>query len=106
MTEITLTVMPHHEDALHYMACWSDGEVAVHHIPEVWLDLIPFMVARTLLAWGYDASRLLVVRLEGADYDLLRATIGAAAATPLVNSAAPVKQATQCVFQGRRDHGC
>jgi hypothetical protein len=35
---------------------------------------------------------LLVVRLHGADYELMRAPLGAAAAPPLVNFAPPVKE--------------
>lgn len=104
MNEITITVMPQ-PDSLHYMACWDEGERLFANIPELWLDLTPFMAARQLLEWGYDPNRLLIVRLQGADYELLRATVGAAAATPLVNTAAPVKQATRCVFRETRHGG-
>ena len=69
------------------------GDTLLSHIPEPWLDLMGFLIARRLLEQGYNVNRLLVVRLQGADFDLMRAPLGAAAATPLVNSAAPVKRA-------------
>ncbi|MGA2311886.1 MAG: hypothetical protein ABSF87_05900 [Xanthobacteraceae bacterium] len=90
--DIELTVKPHAEDGLLYAACWPDGDGAVvHHIPEIFLDLVPFLAARQLVDWGYGLDRKLVVRLSGADYDLMRgATLGLAAATPLLNPV-PVK---------------
>ena len=97
MSDIELMVTPHPDDGLLYMACWSDGEPLVHHIPEVWLDLMPFLAARKLFEQGYNAGRLLIVRLRGADYELMRAPLGAVAATPLVNSAAPVERPTHLV---------
>ena len=75
-------VMPDRDDCSLYMACWPDGVRQIERIPDVWLDLIPFMVARILLSHGYKAARPFIVRLQGADYDLCRATLGAAAATP------------------------
>ena len=48
MIAIELTVVPHRDDSSLYMACWSDDDIVVHHIPEVWLDLMPFMAARRL----------------------------------------------------------
>ena len=68
MTPIELTVTPHPDDHSLYRACWSDGDTQLTHIPEPWLDLIGFLVARRLLEQGYDVNRLLVVRLQGADY--------------------------------------
>jgi hypothetical protein len=82
----------HPDDALLYRACWVDGEEFLSGIPEQLLDLSAFMVARRLLAQGYNSQRLLVVHLHGADYDLMRAPLGAAAAPPLVNFAASLKE--------------
>ena len=104
-TAIELEVMPHPDDRMLYMACWSDGDQLVHHLPECWLDLMPFLAARRLLEHGYDLKRLLIVRLHGAYLDMMRAPLGAVAATPLVNTAAPVKAATRCVYRGERYRG-
>jgi hypothetical protein len=60
--------------------------------------------ARFLLSQGYNSQRLLIVRLQGADYELLRAPLGAAAAMPKVNVTAPVSQGTRSIFQ-RSQHG-
>jgi hypothetical protein len=105
MTDIELTVTSHPDDGLLYMACWNDGEQLVHHIPEAWLDLVPFIAARLLLEHGCNLDRLLIVRLQGADLDMMRAPLGAVAATPLVNSAAPVKQPMRCIYNRDRRHG-
>lgn len=102
MTTIELMVTPHPDDHSLYRACWSDGDTQLTHIPEPWLDLIGFLVARGLLSQGYDVNRLLVVRLQGADFELMRAPLGAAAATPIVNVAAPVKQAAHAIFRRER----
>lgn len=97
MTPIELTVTPHPDDHSLYRACWSDGDTQLTHIPEPWLDLIGFLVARRLLEQGDDVNRLLVVRLQGADFELMRALLGAAAAPPLVNIAAPVKRVAHAI---------
>ena len=81
MTPIELTVTPHQDDHSLYRAGWADGDTLLSHIPEPWLDLMGFLIARRLLEQGYDVNRLLVVRLQGADYELMRAPLGAAAAT-------------------------
>ena len=60
--------------------------------------------ARFLLSQGYNSQRLLIVRLQGADYEQLRAPLGAAAAMPKVNVTAPVSQGTRSIFQ-RSQHG-
>ena len=65
---------------------WPDDESGLTGIPEIYLDLAPFMAARFLLSQGYNPQRLLIVRLQGADYELLRAPLGAAAAMPMVNA--------------------
>lgn len=76
-----------------YDVIWNEDEEVVYEgIPEPLLDLVPFIVARRLLEWGYNTSRTLVVHLRGADYELMRAPLGAVAATPLVNYANPVKR--------------
>ncbi len=66
---IELMVRPHSDCGYLYKCCWGDGEALLDGIPEIWLDLIAFMVARRLLAQGYNPDRLLIVRLCGADYD-------------------------------------
>ena len=97
MTPIELTVTQHSDDSSLYRASWSDGDTLLSHIPEPWLDLMGFLIARRLLQQGYDVNRLLVVRLLGADFELMRAPLGAAAAPPLVNIAAPVKRAAHAI---------
>ena len=89
MTPIELTVTPHQDDHYLYRADWADGDVLLSHIPQPWLDLFGFLIARRLLEQGYDVNRLLVVRLQGADYLLLHAPLGAAAATPWSMSRPP-----------------
>ncbi len=99
---ILLIVEPHADDRSLYRVAWSDnGEAALENIPEDWLDLIPFMAARWLLARRHDASRTLVLRLVGADFEMMRAPLGAVAAPPLVNYAAPVSCAVHCVYHRR-----
>jgi hypothetical protein len=92
---IELTVSSHHDDHSRYQVSWSDGSHLIVQIPEIWLGLISFMSARALLEQGYKANRVLVIRLQGADYDLVSAPLGAVAATPLINYANPVKQSTR-----------
>jgi len=41
-----LTVKAHPDDHCLYAVCWSDGDAQIDNIPEIWIDLIPFMVAR------------------------------------------------------------
>ena len=97
MTPIELTVTPNQESHSLYRACWTDGDTLLSHIPEQWLDLMGFLIARGLLSQGYNVNRLLVARLQGADFELMRALLGAAAAPPLVNIAAPVKRAAHAI---------
>jgi hypothetical protein len=103
MPNIELTVFPAHPDdsCWVYKVCWNDGDVLIRDIPETVLDLIPFIVARKLLSQGYNTGRLLIVRLRGSDRDLMRAPLGAVAATPLVNTAAPVERATHAIYRER-----
>src|SRR5438270_13204458 len=66
-------------DTWCYRVCWCDGEpdnMFLANIPESWLDLIPYMAARRLLEQGNNPDRLLIVRLRGADFDLMRAPLG------------------------------
>jgi hypothetical protein len=91
MNNIVLTVMPHPDDDWLCKACWADGGDLVWSVPYHCLDLLPFMIARILLEQGYDLERLLVVRLRGADFEMMRAPLGAVAATPLVNTLKPVR---------------
>lgn len=97
--EIVLTVESHPDNGFVYMVCWPDGEPEIQGIPEHWLDLMPFMVARVLIAHGYNPDRLLVVQLRGADRDMCRAPLGAVAATPLVNTAAPVRGPARSLYR-------
>jgi hypothetical protein len=96
---IELTVMPDPADNWAFQVCWSDGRQHIGGIPETWLDLIPFMAARTLLSHGYEADRLLIVRLQGADYELMSTTLGAAAGTPLPNEASPARHPMRCIYR-------
>jgi hypothetical protein len=95
---IVLTCMPHERNDLVYQACWSDGRVAICNIPEIFIDLLPFMAARVLLEQGFNPKRRLIVRLQGADYELLSASLGSAAATPLINKETPVKHAARNMY--------
>lgn len=85
MNPIELTVIPHpHDGSPDYMVCWPDDELG--------------------LSQGYNPRRLLIVRLQRADYQHLLAPLGTAAAMPKVNATAPVSQATQSIFH-RSQHG-
>ena len=94
---IEITVVPQREDHCRYRACWPDGETQLAQVPETFLDLIGVMLARRLLEQGYAVERILIVRQEGADFELMRCPLGAAAATPMVNHAAAVKGPTRAV---------
>lgn len=92
--DIDLTAAPHPENSFLYNVYWTNGDddgVFLAEVSYCFLDLLPFLVARILLEQGYNLERLLVVRLRGADFEMMRAPLGAAAATPLVNRANPVK---------------
>jgi hypothetical protein len=99
---IELTVHPHPDEDSYFQVSWTDGEPVILAIFDVYLDLIPFMVARQLLQRGYrdDVERLLVVRLTGADYELMRAPLGQVAAKPLVNTT-PVTRPTHSIYRRR-----
>ncbi len=101
MIPIELTVQEHPDSPLHYRIVWLDGDLFLGAIPECWLDLAPYMAARTLLEQGYNASRELIVRLQGADYELMRAPLGVVAAPPSL-ATSPVTQPTRCVYRERR----
>jgi hypothetical protein len=88
---IELTMQPHREKPQLYFASWPDGEVQLPNIPESLLDLVPYMLARLLLDQGYNPARLLIVRLQGADYELMRAPLGIVAAKPRL-STTPVER--------------
>ena len=59
------------------------------------------MAARTLLAADFGVDREYIVRLQGADREIMRTTLGAAAATPIINDGPPAQKATHTVY--RRD---
>jgi hypothetical protein len=109
MRRLIFDVMPDRDNNQRYQACWSgpDGdERYVWDVPEIMLDLLPFMAVRKLLAQGYDAgASLLIIRLQGSDRELCNASLGAVAATPLINHDAPVLAPTYCVYRDmRHDH--
>ena len=93
MNPIEPTVIPHNGSP-HCMVCWPDDESGL-----TYLDLAPFMAARFLLSQGYNPQRLLIVRLQGANYEPLRAPL--AAAMPKVNA---IGQAMRSIFH-RSQHG-
>lgn len=105
MIPFELVVEQQADSSWHTMYCvrWDDGEpdsVMLANIPECWLDLIPYMVARKLLEQGNNPDRPLIVRLRGADFELMRAPLGQVAAPPVLNDT-PVNQPTHCLY---RDH--
>jgi hypothetical protein len=83
-----------------FKACWADGDDLVSSVPYSYLDLLPFMIARTLLEQGYDLNRLLIMWLRGADYEMARAPLGQLAATPLINTARLVTHPQRAVRHG------
>jgi hypothetical protein len=78
---------------------YGPDDIFLADIPEQWLDLIGFMVARKLAEYGYNSEQLLVVKLQGVDYDLMRTSLGSAAATPKVNFANPVTEPARCIYK-------
>ena len=95
MTPIEIIVTPQGE-ALQgndfYQSHDADGRRLCGDVREVMLDLIPFIVARLLLDWNYyDLETLFIVRLQGSDSVMMRAPLGAVAATPLPNTANPIR---------------
>jgi hypothetical protein len=94
---IELTVTPDRHG--NYWVCNSDGDPLFAALPEVWVDLAPYLAARTPSEHGVSCDCTLIVRLQGADYDLAHNTIGALAATPIVNTV-PVQQPPQCLYAG------
>jgi hypothetical protein len=84
----------------YYCAVWpDDGSVLLDRTRDIWLDMIPFLAARALLEQRYNPARTLIVHLQGADFELMRAPLGAVAAKPLVNMQAPVKEPARCLFR-------
>lgn len=81
-------IVRQHGDSDSYRVYWGDGLDGLSNlaVPSEWLDLIPFMAARFLVVEGYDTERPYVVRLEGADTNMMRTTLGHAAATPVLNA--------------------
>jgi hypothetical protein len=102
--EIKLIVEQQPDDNC-YRVCWCDGEPYWReaNIPEILLDLVPYMVARKLLSTGYRPDRILIVKLQGADYELMHAPLGIVAATPVLNDK-PVTESTRSLYLKRRNH--
>ena len=96
---LVLTVELHYDDEDQLCARFDSGEPCISFIPASMIFLIGHMCACKLLADGYDPERQLIVRLQGADYDLLRAPLGCAAAAPLVNYDAPVHEPASVVYK-------
>ena len=71
------------------------------NIPEVLLDIIPYVVARKLLSGGSYPER--IVKLRGADFELMHAPLGIVAATPVLNDK-PVTESTRSLYLKRRHH--
>jgi len=99
---IEMLVKPYDDDTTRYMACWLDYEPYLIGIPEIWLDLLPLLVARRLVEHGYNPERRLIIKLLGADYMLVDAPLAIVAAPPLLNTGAPVKHAARCIYRGAR----
>jgi hypothetical protein len=85
--ELTAAPIRHCEGAFPaYELRWADGVLLLDRIMEPWLDLAGFMAARVLLAQGYGPHRLLLVRLQGVDYVLMRASAGRGLICLIANS--------------------
>ena len=69
MIPIELTV--EEQDDWHYRICWCDGENLSHQYPLYVARSYP--LPRRLLAQGYNLKRQLIVRLRGADFELMHA---------------------------------
>ncbi len=86
-----------------YRACLAaDGE-HVALVPEIWIDLLPFLAARVLLERGFDVRRPLRVFLRGADFMLADTMLGCLCATPLVDFLHPVSEPTRMLYEAK--HG-
>jgi hypothetical protein len=87
---------------MSYRVVWCDKPdiILICNLPFCWIDLFSFMIARQLLAQGNNPDRLLIVRLRGADFNLMRAPLGIVAATPLLNEANPVTGPAHCIYRG------
>jgi hypothetical protein len=96
---LVLTVEQHYDDDEQLCARFEDGSPCIAYIPSSMLFLVGHMAACKLLAEGYDPDRHLLVRLRGADYDLISAPLGCAAAQPLVNYDKPVHEAASIVYR-------
>jgi hypothetical protein len=79
----------------HLKVRWADGGEFWTNVPEIFLDLMPFAIARWLLHLDYDLERILVVRLHfpdwGDDREIIRAPLGALATTLSFNIDARVE---------------
>lgn len=96
-----MVVEPEPDAFARYRVRWCDGEpdgVFGSDIPECWLDLVPYMVARKLFEHGNHPERMLVIKLRGADFELCRAPLGVMAATPRMNTE-PVTEPTRCLYR-------
>jgi hypothetical protein len=81
-------------DAWTYREPRDDGrdKIFLANIPLSWVDIISFMIARKLMdEGGYNVDRQLIIKLQGADRELMHAPLGIVAATPLPNTK-PVSQ--------------
>jgi hypothetical protein len=62
--EVMVEEQPELGNSWRVVWCNRDPDILIGNIPECWMDLIPFMVARQLLFQGYDLDQLLIVRLQ------------------------------------------
>jgi hypothetical protein len=81
-----------------YRVRWRNNEIFIANIPNVWLYLVPYMAALKLWEQGYHVDRLLIVRLRGSDFDLMRARLGFVAAPPLLNTKPVTKPQHPCYW--------
>jgi hypothetical protein len=107
MTErppIVLVVEEHPNASMFYRVGWTDGEPLrpIENVPEILLDLTPYIAARKLLAEGYHPERMLIIQLRGADYELMHAPLGIVAATPVLN-AKPVTDPARSLYLKRQE---
>jgi hypothetical protein len=101
---IVLIVEEHPNASMFYRIAWIDGEPLrpIENVPEILLDLTPFIAARKLLADGYHPERMLIIQLRGADFELMRAPLGIVAATPRLNDT-PVTDPARSLYLKRQE---
>ena len=98
--DLNLVIEQHYDDDTQYVARWaSSGDPVVSYIPEAMWDIIGFMAARRLMEQGMIPRNGFCVRLAGADFTMMDCTLGQAAATPVINFAAPVSAPASVIYR-------